>query len=241
MMVKSAILPLAVFLFTTWAFAAEFEVATVKRSPPPESDLININPGSFRNDRLLFANASLSDCLKFAYGIVSDDQISGPDWIKSKLIRFDIVAVPPPGARAEEVPVMLQALLVERLKLSIHHEPKAMPWLALTVAKNGPKLQPAKPDAPPVGPAILGRIDTRSMTTARLALFISRFERQTVLDQTGLSGAWEFKLEWSPPDNPTGPSIFTALEEQLGLRLESRHGPIDVIVVDHADQTPADN
>ena len=81
--------------------ALEFEVATVKPSPPPEGDLININLGTARNGRLTFGNASLSDCLKFAYGIVSDAQLAGPDWIKSKSVRFDIVAQAAPDASRE--------------------------------------------------------------------------------------------------------------------------------------------
>jgi uncharacterized protein (TIGR03435 family) len=224
------------------AFGGGFDVATVKPSPPPEGDLININPGSFRNGRLIFVNASLSDCLKLAWGLVSDEQLSGPDWIKSKSVRFDIVAVPPPNTSAEEIPAMLQTLLAERLKLVVHHEQKVTRWLALVVAKNGPKMERPKPDAPYASQLWLGRIIGSNMTMLSLARFISRSERNTVLDQTGLTGAWSVRLEWSPPDaSATGPSIFTAVEEQLGLRLESRRGPLDVLVVDHADQTPSEN
>ena len=82
-----------------------------------------------------------------------------------------------------------------------------------------------------------------------LALLISRFQGQLVLDQTGLPGFYQVKLEWTsdlnrppqPDDAPPGPSIFTAVQEQLGLRLESRKGPVDVLVVDHAEQIPAEN
>ena len=80
-----------VFAFVLRAQAA-FEVATVKASPPPASDLFNIDIGTVRNGRLTFSNASLSDCLKLAYGIVSDSQLAGPDWITSKQVRFDIMA-----------------------------------------------------------------------------------------------------------------------------------------------------
>jgi uncharacterized protein (TIGR03435 family) len=237
-MVKLALLLLSL----SPAFGAGFEVATVKPSPPPEGDLININPGSYRNGRLLFANASLSDCLKFAWGLVSDEQLAGPDWIKSKSVRYDIVAVPPPNTPAEEIPAMLQALLAERLKLVVHREQKAARWLALVVAKNGLRMERPKPDAPYASQLWLGKIIGSNMTMLSLARFISRSEHNTVLDQTGLTGAWNVRLEWSPQDaNATGPSIFTALEEQLGLRLESRRGPIDVLVVDHADQTPIAN
>jgi hypothetical protein len=91
----------------------EFEVATMRQSPPPAGDLIDINLGTLRNGRLTFANASLSDCLKFAWQIVSDDQISGPDWIKSKAVRFDIVAQVPPDTPRDQVFLMLQALLAD--------------------------------------------------------------------------------------------------------------------------------
>lgn len=86
------------------------------------------------------------------------------------------------------------------------------------------------------------------MPMRTLALLISRFERETVIDMTGLGGVYQIKLEWTPDldrppnaDAPPGPSLFTAVQEQLGLKLESRKGPVDVLVVDHADQTPAEN
>jgi uncharacterized protein (TIGR03435 family) len=96
-----------------------FEIATVKRSPPPEGDRININIGGVRSGMLTFGNASLSDCLKFAYGLVSDEQLSGPDWIKSKEVRFDIVAQIPSGTARGQLPAMLQSLLKERLGLAL--------------------------------------------------------------------------------------------------------------------------
>src|ERR1700677_448422 len=104
----------------------EFEVATVKSSPPPTGDLININLGNIRDGKLTFVNASLSDCLKFAWGIVSDEQISGPDWIKSKAVRFDIVAQIVPGTPRDQVELMLRALLADRVKLALHHEQKEL-------------------------------------------------------------------------------------------------------------------
>lgn len=121
-----------------------FEVATVKSSPPPEGDSININLGTVRNGQLTLTNATLSDCIRFAYGLVSDAQIAGPDWVKSKAVRFDIVAKVPPDTPRDQFPLMLRPLLAERLKLAFHYEPREMSFLALVVGKNGPKLQPAK-------------------------------------------------------------------------------------------------
>ena len=126
-----------------------FEVATVKTSPPPAGDLINIDLGTVRNGKLTMANASLSDCLRFAYGLVSDAQIAGPEWIKSKQVRFDIVAQAPPDTPRDQFPLMLQPLLAERLKLTFHYEQKELPFLALVPAKNGPKVHAAKAGATP--------------------------------------------------------------------------------------------
>jgi uncharacterized protein (TIGR03435 family) len=232
----------------------EFEVATVKSSPPSAGDLININIGGFRNGKLIFENASLSDCLKFARGIVSDEQISGPDWIKSKAVRFDIVAQTAPGTPREQLELMLQALLADRLKLTLHHEQKEISFLALTPGKNGAKLQAANPDSAGSGNnlAAHGHIASKYMSMKVLATLLSRFEREIVVDQTGLTGPFEVKLDWTPDDGiapagnaandvPSGPSIYTALQEQLGLKLESRKGPLDVLVIDHAEKVPTDN
>jgi uncharacterized protein (TIGR03435 family) len=239
---------LAAFLLAgLLANAQQFEVATVKRSPETGSDTININLGNIRNGRVTLGNASLSDCLRFAYGIVSDAQIAGPDWIKSKAVRFDILAQAPADAPREQIMVMLQALLKERLKLELHHEPRELPHLALIAAKGGPKLKEAKPDAPQGNPSLFGKIVAGRMTMGTLAMLISRFERQTVIDLTDLKGYYEFTLEWTPEsraakaEEPPGPTIFTAVQEQLGLRLEKRKGPIDVLVIDRAEQVPIEN
>ncbi|HWF07910.1 MAG TPA: TIGR03435 family protein [Bryobacteraceae bacterium] len=243
---------LAVFMFAvTLPAQPAFDVATLKPSPPPEGDLININIGRVANGRVTFANASLSDCLKFAYGIVSDDQLAGPDWIKSKSVRFDIVAQTAPDTPLEQIQTMLQALLAQRLKLALHHEQKEMTYLALIPGKKGPKMQLAKEGGAPFpnGISAAGHIASNQMTTARLATLLSRFERSIVIDETGLKGPFEIHLDWAvepqgvqtTAEPPAGPSVFTAVEEQLGLRLESRKGPLDVLVVDHAEKIPADN
>jgi uncharacterized protein (TIGR03435 family) len=230
--------------------APQFEVATVKTSPPPSGDLININLGTLRNNSLTFANASLSDCLRFAYGIVSDDQLAGPDWIKSKEVRFDIIAKTPPDTTREQAQLMLQRLLADRLKVRVHHEPRELPHLALVVGKKGPKMQAvASPAGDSRNPAVRGRIEGNAISMTMLATLLSRFERQTVIDATGLKALYALRLEWTPenagpqtPDVlPAGPSLFAAIQEQLGLRLESRKGPVDVVVVDRAEQVPTEN
>ncbi len=227
----------------------QFDVATVRQSPPLPGDLLNINLGTVSNGKLTFENASLSDCLKFAYGIVSDDQLSGPDWIKSRAVRFDIVAQAPPDTPREQLALMLQPLLAERLKLVLHHEQKTLSYLALTVGKNGPKLtHSTSPNDPAPSPSSSGRIDRNNMSMHLLATLLSRFERQIVVDMTDLAGQYQIHLEWTPSsgttaqtDQPTGPTIFTAVREQLGLKLEARKGPLDVLVVDQAEKIPTAN
>src|SRR5262245_47766058 len=117
----------------------QFDVATVKLLPPvPLGTPLPVNLGSFRNGTAMLTNTTLSECLQFAYGIVSDAQIAGPDWIKSRDVRFDIVAKTGPDVTRDQALLMMQSLLGERLKLSQHREPKEMTFLALAVAKNGP-------------------------------------------------------------------------------------------------------
>ena len=200
--------------------------------------------GSVRNGKLTFANASLSDCLKFAYGLVSDAQISSPDWVKSREVRFDIVAQPPAGTPDDQIPCMLQTLMADRLKLAVHREPKDLSFLALAKGKNGPKFHVSTaPASTPTGIQYGGRMASSRISMPKLALLLSRFERQTILDRTGLGGFYDLKLEWAPDgatDNP-GPSLYTAVQEQLGLKLEARKGPVEIILVDNAEKVPADN
>jgi uncharacterized protein (TIGR03435 family) len=235
-----------------YAQQREFEVATVKTSPPPQGDRIYINLGGFRNGVLTFTNASLSDCLKFAYSLVSDAQLSGPAWITSKEFRFDIVAQAAPDTPRDQLRPMLQALLADRLKVVVHREQKDLPFLALVLGKNGSKLHPASAASPPPNAlSVPGHIASPAMPLPTLVLLLSRFEQETVINMTGLDGLYDVNLEWTPDRNvplPGGPedlsarpSLFTAIQEQLGLKLEGRKGPLDVLVVDHAEQVPSEN
>jgi uncharacterized protein (TIGR03435 family) len=251
------LLLIAVIATSIYAQQPQFEVATLKRSTPvPLGTPLPINLGSFVNGTAMLTNATLSECLQFAYGVVADAQIAGPDWIKSREVRFDIVGKTGPDVARDQALLMMQHLLGERLKLSLHHEPREMPFLALVVAKNGPKLRPAKTDTPSaeIPPQIPGRLLHSQMPMSTLATLLSRFERQIVIDMTGLTGRFSVDLQWTPdvlggavpvvngkPVSADGPSLPTALQEQLGLRLESRKGPVDVVVVDRAEKVPLDN
>ena len=160
--------------------------------------------------------------------------------------------------RAPQLNQMLQALLEDRFKLKVHWEAKTLPIYALTVAKKGPKLTPT------AGPAEQPMNVTRPLPNGNtlstfkfvdssmqdFALEWGDFTDRSVLDRTGLKGNFDFRLEWeSEPDEPsnsgtgliasrmhTGPSMFKAIEDQLGLKLEPVKGPVDVLVIDHVEQ-----
>ena len=227
-----------------------FEVATLKVSPPPEGDRIDINLGTFRNGRLTLTNVTLNDLIKFAYELAADEQLVGPDWNRS--VRFDVVALAAPGTPPDQLHLMTRELLADRLHLALRREQKVLRYLALAVGKGGARLQPAIADPPPnKGPQIRGRIAHNQMPMSLLASFLSRFERQTIVDQTGIAGLFEVKLDWAPDANlpaedPAAPpperaGLFAAVQEQLGLKLEPRRGPLEVLIVDRASKVPDGN
>jgi uncharacterized protein (TIGR03435 family) len=241
-----ALLPFSTLL----AQSPTFDAASVKPSPPTIADRIDINLGSYTHGEVTLTNTTLSECVEFAYGLVSEDEIDGPDWIRDRRLRVDIIAKAPPDTAREQALLMTQTLLTERFHLQIHRESKPVRHLELTVFKGGPKM-PVSPDDAVPHPSNQGRgrlfYEHRSMYS--LALLLSRQLRQPVLDLTGLTGFYDVHLEWAP-DDPTGsplaesaplPDIYQAVEEQLGLHLESRKTPIEVIVVDHADKVPIGN
>jgi uncharacterized protein (TIGR03435 family) len=168
--------------------------------------------------------------------------------MKSKELRYDIVAKMTPGTTREQALQMMQGLLAERFKLVLHREQRVLAYYSLTVAKGGPKMPEAK-DAPanvPTGVQGQLRIISNRMPISTVVTLLSRYMRAFVVDQTGLAGDFEVKLVWTPddrpiPDDQRGPSVFTAVEEQLGLKLVSRKGPMEVLVVDRAEKTPTEN
>ena len=157
----------------------------------------------------------------------------------------------------EQMRERLRALLADRFQLAIHHETKEQQVYALEIAKGGPKFQEAKEAAPNRGRMRMGRgeLNGEGVGMDFVAQALSNQLRRPVLDKTGLKGNYDIKLTWTPdaaaqgplgplppgvdappPPDPNGPTIFTAVQEQLGLRLESQKGPVDMIVVDRAEK-----
>jgi len=236
-----------------------FDVASVKPSPPvAPGQNININLGTARHGEVTLRNTTLSDCIRWAYALVSDDQVSGPDWTRSYTVRFDIDAKAPADTPQEQLMLMMQRLLAERFQLAMHREPRPLAHLELGVAKTGPRLHRSDDNVPPSRYTFgRGRLfyDHASMHT--LTVLLSRQLRQPVLDKTGIEGFYDVKLEWAP-DDPQSllradgaeaqttddvplPDIFGAVQAQLGLRLEMKKTPVEILVIDHAEKTPGGN
>jgi uncharacterized protein (TIGR03435 family) len=224
-----------------------FDVASVKPSPPATGDSININLGTSSHGVVTLTNTTLSECLRYAYDLVGEDQISGPEWMRDRSLRVDIVAQAPPDTANDQLLLMLQRLLAERFRLTLHREPRPVAHLELSIAKNGPKLAEAKEGAPPFAQSYgRGLLARRHLTTHTLAVLLSRQLRQIVIDKTGLTGFYDIQIEWTPDGAPPDtvadhPDIFAALQQQLGLKLEAKKTPIDIVVVDHAEKAPVGN
>jgi uncharacterized protein (TIGR03435 family) len=236
-----------------------FEVASVKATAPGPW-----RESKFGVDRIDLPGVTLRYCLAFAYGL-KEFQVSGPPWITEQ--RYDIVAKGPEGTRREQLPDMLKTLLAHRFQLQAHNETKEFNVFVLSVAKNGPKLHeaPADPDAEAVGAkfglsmsgAGVGKLEARNANMAGLANTLVRLFGSPVLDQTALTGRYDFVLEYSPeeangmrtiiqsggplpPSAESGVSIFASLQ-QLGLRLDARKAPLPAVVVDRAERVPTEN
>lgn len=206
------------------------------------------------------ANLSLRDLIQFAYGIPNSQILGGPAWLHSAM--FDIDAKSDPSVDAQlhvlssadashQKRLMVQAMLTDRFQLKTHNETRALPVYTLVVAKGGPKFQPSKMngttiDTSPVRMHIAGSDDTLAILTRELAQTLGR----VVLNQTGLTGRYDLNLRWTPgdstapllngaPDPNAAPDIFTAIQEQLGLKLESSKATVPVLIIDHVESPSA--
>jgi uncharacterized protein (TIGR03435 family) len=242
------------------AAAVTFEVVSVKPNKLGDSNPTG-RGGSIHLDgaQLSMNNVSLWKIVGNAFGVGEDKDyaISGPGWLKSE--RYDIAAKIPAEVLKDQanlrqnLPIMLQTMLAQRFQMKTHRETKVMPAYALVVGKGEPKLKPSEPGR---GPMRIGngRIEAEKQVMPHFADILSQFVDRPIIDKTGLSGAYDFKLEWAQqapvdltdPERRTtdasmGPSLFTAIQEQLGLRLEPQRLPVEVLVIDRAERVPTEN
>ena len=212
-------------------------------------------------------NGTLKYLIMDAYNVKWDSIVGGPDWIGAT--GYDIDAkvtpaadAPPPRLTSAQRRQMIQSLLADRFKLVVHNETKDAPIYELDLAKGGSKLPLTTPNdtfakgikgfdgnSAPIGylmPLGLGRRFGQAVTIASLAESLSHELKRPVVDKTGLTGKYDLSLQWTPDNTPDdsplagGPSIFAAVQEQLGLKLTSTHGPVKTLVIDHV-QPPSPN
>jgi len=233
-----------------------FDVVSVKPNRTGAGAMLDRTPP----DGYSVDNYAVLAIIGDAFGI-RYDLISGPGWINSE--HYDVTAkvagddLPAYQALSKEQRnQMLQAVLADRFHLIAHTVEKEMPGYTLTIAKNGPKLAEAGPDSrgSVAGP---GRIRADAMTISKLCDLLSRINQQTVLDQTGLTGTYTFRLRWADLDAPSRsaasaaspdaasepsglPALPTALEEQLGLKLTPTKVPTTTLVIDSIER-PSEN
>jgi uncharacterized protein (TIGR03435 family) len=240
-----------------------FEVSTIKLnksgSPSSHSDL--------RGGNFNATNVSLKNVLQYqAYGIPGSRIFGGPKWLDSE--RFDIEAKAESVAAARlrtlardqrriQTRAMFQQLLAERFKLAVHWETRELPVYALVIGRKGPKLNHAKETDGSSGTSSGdGQFKGTAVTLAEFADALTQELSgelgRVVIDKTGIPGRFDVALQWMPGneaplpnDNAGGsadsrPSIFTAIQEQLGLKLESSKGPVQVLVIDHCEM-PSEN
>lgn len=223
----------SVLLIATLAIASaqtqrSFEAASVKPIDPGD----RVGSYSRYNEYM----GSLQALIRFAYE-VEDYRISGvPKWLDDD--KFDVI-YKPSGPQAN---LMLRTLLADRFKLAVHTETRQLPVYELVVAKGGQKMEKADR---PTGFGSGGAMIKGTMEMSTLVSCLSSTLGRRVIDQTGLTGAYTLSLKWTPDDRAaTGdnspPSLVTAIQEQLGLRLESTKGPVDILVIDHAEK-PTEN
>ncbi len=233
--------------------AQSFDVASIHINNT-ESDghhHIISDPGE---SRFRTVNLALRDLIQFAYGVPDSQILGGSTWLDSIMFDIDAKCGPAVDAELRELPtaqahhqkqLMVQALLADRFQLRVHQETRQLPIYALVVAKDGPRFKPSKIDGTTIDAGrtrlhVAGSDDTISILARELAQVLGR----VVVNQTGLSGRYDLTLRWTPddaaasasPSPDTPPDIFTAIQEQLGLKLESTKGPVPVLVIDSVEK-----
>ncbi len=223
---------------------ARFEVASIRLVP--EKDLVTLKPGESSlspSGAGLFTmhQVTLRYAIGFAFDVHFDRIAGGPEWISNQY--YDISAKPEGdvGLSYKQLEPLLQQLLKERFHLAYHHVTQSRKGYALVVARGGPKVKPTKGGE--WGFITTEGIQIPNISMQALALTVGHVIDQPVADQTGLQGNYDIRINYAPMDGSDSmyPSIFTAIEEQLGLKLEKATVPVEMFVIDHVDRVPTEN
>ena len=224
----------------------KFEVVSIK---PSRADVGDRELSTTTGRRLTASNATLKMLILLGYQVMPNQLSGGPDWLS--IDGFDVEAKPAnPDATPEQFREMVQAMLKDRFQLKTHIETKDLPIYELMVDKRGSKLQESKRNDPEATMRNnYGLVTGIRATMPMFAATLSKKLDRLVVDETGLKGAYTFKLAVTPEPVPGDdrppppgdhPSIFTALPEQLGLTLKAGKGPVQILVIDHAEK-PTEN
>jgi len=216
----------------------------------PAFEVASIRPSDYRGgplrvtarieaDGVNFSNVTLRTCIQRAYG-VAPYQVVGPDWTATE--RYMIVAKAGGPAPEAQIRRMLQPLLADRFKLVVHRESREIPVYGLVAPKGAGKLKAAAlgDGATEIGEGDGGAIKFQRVSMDTLAGFLTRTLGRPVYNETRIDGAYDFQLAWAQGAEPSdAPSIFTALGEQTGLKLEGRKAPVEMLVIDRAERPSA--
>jgi uncharacterized protein (TIGR03435 family) len=235
-----------------------FDVATIKPSAPDAKG----KGFGFRSGHFVTFNTNMNDLIAFAYGLHSKQIVDGPAWFGTDL--YDIEGKPDAEGRPnlKQMGLMVQKLLADRFKLTFHHDQRELSVYVISLASGGPKMDKTKSalnDPQGFGFRALGDLIVRNMSMKDFASWMqSGVMDRPVVDQTGLTDRYDFTLKWTPDDSqfaqfrgagvsvppPTDdpkapPSLYTAVQEQLGLKMAPGKVPDDVIVIDHVEKPSA--
>jgi uncharacterized protein (TIGR03435 family) len=259
-----------ILLTSFLAVPQTFEVASLKPAAPYKGGPLHIattgGPGTDDPNRLTFSNATLTMVLQSAFDLRDNQKINAPDWLNIDM--FDIAATLPRSATKDQMRIMLQNLLAERFHMAWHREKQDLPAYAMVAAKGRVRLaapkdaasNPSKKDSTLPGTRT---ITCGNCTVGEFVKMLGHPEGRFVFDETGLTGTYDFALNYEPvyackgctlvgPDGASSPPpappldqappvLSVALDQQLGLKLEKKQRPVDVIVIDRIDRIPVPN
>jgi uncharacterized protein (TIGR03435 family) len=224
----------------------DWDVVTVKASDPND----RVSGDNFVGSRYVIEQKSVEQMLSLGFKVHRRQIVGAPEWAAND--HWDVSGVPDVAGEPDQQQreSMVRKLLAERFGLKAHHEQREMPAYALVLAKGGPKLTPSAhdpkevPDQSGSGNSVREAMKYTNNSMADLANGLQEFADRPVVDRTGFSGRYDFKLQWTrdetrttSPDAP--PGLFTAIQEELGLKLEPVKAPVDVLVVDKVERPGA--
>jgi uncharacterized protein (TIGR03435 family) len=228
--------------FAQPASRPSFEVASVKPSGPADRLMYRLQPGG----RYLATGLTLKTLIANAYSVPDFLISGGPAWRDSDKYNIEARAgspLPPWPDSNKQLGLMLQSLLEDRFQLAVHREIREEPAYELVVARGGARLRIASADENAGFELTTGRIHSMAVPLEYLVTNLAYLLRRQVIDKTGLAGKYSYTVTYTPDDAPpadaSAPSIFTAVQEQLGLKLESTKGRAEVLVIDHVEKPSA--